>query len=347
MNLLQSVGDFFALDIGTTAVRAVKLRQSGNGWIAEHFGSVPIDIRVSTSDAPEDQKRLSEAISTLIGQSNINSRNVVLGIPSNKMFATVVDIADMPKDELDAAIKYQAEQYVPMNLDEAKIDWAVLGKSLNDATKNEVLLVSVANAYSESRLDLIEGLGLNVVAIEPDSVAIVRALLPPNSKGAQMLINVGDSTTDVIVTYDEMPRLIRSLPTGLASLTKLASQRLSIDEAQATQFLLKFGVQPDKLEGQLFRAVEATIEQFASELAKSVSFFETKYPNTKVNGIILAGYGQSVPGLADYIGKKAGLPTIAGNPWEGVSVSRDDQQRLVETGAAFAVAIGLAKRRAE
>ncbi len=346
MNILRTVGDFFALDIGTTAIRAVKLRPgSGDSYSLERYGSVPISVKLSSSDAPEDRKKLSEAITTLLGQSGIDTKNVVLGIPSGKVFATVIDMPDMPAEEQNAAIRYQSEQYIPTSPDETKIDWAILGKSLHDASKNEVLIVSATNEFTESRLDLVEALGLNVVAIEPDSLAIVRALLPSDAKGVQMLINVSESATDVVIAHEGTPRLIRSLPTGIMSIAKAASQRLSVDEAQAMQFLLKFGFLRDKLEGQLFNSIESTIDQFASEIAKSISFFENKYPNVKVDTTILSGYGESIPGFAEYVGNKTNLTTVAGNPWTGVTLQREQKQAMQGSSSSYAVAVGLAKRR--
>lgn len=345
MKLFTAVGDFFALDIGTTAVRAIQLSPSGSQWNLVHYGIMPVDIKVAASDAPEDQKRLSEVITSLIGQTGIKTRNVVLGIPSNKMFATVVDLPDLPAAELASTIKYQAEQYVPMSLDEAKIDWAVLGKSINDETKNEVLLASVANKFSEARLDLIEGLGLNVIAIEPESLALTRSLLHTSEKGAQVLIDIGDFSTDIVIAYAEAPRLIRSIPVGMQTLVKAAVQNLNVQENQATQFILKFGLHPDRLEGQIVRSLEATLEQFAVEVTKSIKFFQTRYPSAQIGTLVLSGFGVSIPAFSEYISSKAGFPAQAGNPWAAVRVSKADQDKMQQVAPQFAVAIGLAQRK--
>ncbi len=147
MKTFGSVGDFFALDIGSTAIRIVQLSKSGAAWNLEKYASVPVDIRISNSDANEDQRKLSEIIATAIGQSGVRTKNVVLGVPSNKMFATVIELPDMPQIELANTIKYQAEQFIPMSIDEAKVDWAVLGKSPKDPSKNEILLARVANSF--------------------------------------------------------------------------------------------------------------------------------------------------------------------------------------------------------
>ena len=344
MKLLNSVGDFFALDIGTTAVRAVQLARSGNDWTLVRYGIAPVDIKVSSSDAPEDQRRLGEVIMTVVGQSGIKTKDVVLGIPSNKMFATVVDMPDMPHAELVSTIKYQAEQYIPMSLDEAKVDWAMLGKSVTDATKNEILLASVGNSFSESRLDLIEGLGFNVTAIEPDSLALVRALLPQNATGTRVLIEVGDFTTDIVITYNDTPRLVRSVQVGMQSLVKVASQNLNVQPAQAVQFITKFGLQPDKLEGQIVRALENTVDQFIVEITKSVKFYQTRYQGVPVNSMVMSNYGATIPAFREYISEKVGIPAEIGNPWQRVRVSAADQAKLQPLSAQFAVAIGLAQR---
>ena len=344
MKGISSVGDFFALDIGTTAVRIVQLARTGDAWRLERFASVPVDIKVSNSDSPEDQKKLAEIITTAIGQSGVRTRNVVIGIPSNRMFATVVDLPTMPPAEMASTIKYQAEQFVPMSLDEAKIDWAVVGKSAKDPNQSEVLIASVANVFSEQRLDLVEGLGLNVLAIEPDPLALCRSLLPAGVHNGHMIVDVGDFSSDVVMTIDDTPRLIRSIPTGFRSLVKAVAQNLNIQDQQAAQFIVKFGVDPGKLEGQIARALDATLDQFAAELTKSTKFFQTKYPSTTVEGMLLSGYATTIPGLANYFATKANLASQLATPWQRVHVSGGDQTTLQPISAQFAVVVGLAQR---
>lgn len=344
MNAFSSVGDFFALDIGTTAIRIVQLSRSGDMWTLTKYASVPVDIKVATSDAVEDQRKLAEVITTAIGQSGVRTRNVVLGIPSARMFASVIDLPDMPSAELASTIKYQAEQFIPMSVDEAKVDWAVVGKSPKDPTKNEVLIASVANTFSEQRLDLIEGLGLNVLAIEPDSLAICRSLLPQGVKDGHMIIDVGDFSSDLVMTLGDAPRLVRSIPTGFRSLTKAVAQNLNIQEQQAAQFITKFGVDPSKLEGQIARALDSTIDQFATELIKSIKFFQTKYPNTAIASLMLSGYATTVPGFSEYLASKTGVPAQLATPWQRVKVSGGDQTALQPISSQFAVVVGLAQK---
>ena len=116
----HGVGDFFALDIGTNAVRVVQLAPAGSdGWNLVHFGYAPIDEKTSSSSSSESQRKLGEIIMTAVGQSGIKTKNVVIGLPSNKTFTTVIEVPLMPENELRNTIKYQVDQYIPMAVNEA------------------------------------------------------------------------------------------------------------------------------------------------------------------------------------------------------------------------------------
>ena len=253
MTLLKGVGDFFALDIGTNSVRVVQLARTGqDSWSLEHYGYAPVDSKTTSSNSAEAQRRLGEIIMTAVGQSGIKTKNVAIGLPSQKTFTTVIDVPSMPESELRSTIKYQIDQYIPMAIDDAKVDWVLLGQSLHDPKQQEVLLTSTANSYAEERLEFVESLGLNVIAAEPDPIAMIRSLLPSNVKDAQLIVDMGEQSTDIAITFADAPRLVRTIPTGVQSLIKAAVQNLNVQEDQATQLIWKFGLAPDRLDGHVY-----------------------------------------------------------------------------------------------
>jgi len=128
MAFVKSVGDFFGLDIGTNAIRVVQLSGNPGNWSLSHYGYAPIDSKTSASDSPEARRRLGEVIMTAIGQSGIKTRDVAIGLPSQKTFTTVIDVPTMSEAELRNTIKYQIDQYIPMSIDEAKVDWRSQGR---------------------------------------------------------------------------------------------------------------------------------------------------------------------------------------------------------------------------
>lgn len=346
MALLKGLGNFFALDIGTTAVRVVQLSPSGpDSWNLVHYGYAPVDEKTTSSNSTEAARRLGEIIMTAVGQSGIKEKNVAIGLPSSKTFTTVIDAPNVAEAELRNALKYQIDQYIPTPIDETKVDWALLGQSLHNPQQQEVLLASTANSYAEERLEFIESLGFNVIAAEPDPIAMIRSLLPAGVMDARLIIDVGEQSTDLAITYGDTPRLVRTIPTGLKSLIKAATQNLNVQDDQARQFILKFGLAPDRLEGQVYRAIESTLDNFATELVKSIKFFQTRYPNTPVGGILLSGFGAIVPQFGDYVTAKTSVASTVANPWQKVRVAQSDQQQLSAVASEFATVIGLAERR--
>ncbi len=344
MGLLTGVSSFFGLDIGTTAVRVVQLRGNGPVKSLVRYAYVPVDSKIVLSDSKNDQQRLAQVIRELVEQSQMTTRNVAVGIPSQKVFTAVVDFDRLPSDELAKAIRYQADSLIPTPLDKSKMDWAVIGDSPKDKTKVEVLLTSVENTFVEQRLDMLESIGLEVIAFEPDNLAITRALIPGDSPQAQMVLDMGSRSSDLVVTVGGAPRLTRSIPTGAESIVRSAAQNLNIDEQQARQFVFKFGMGKDKLEGRIYDAISGTIDVLAGEIDKSIKFFQSRYVQTPVSRIVVTGGASALPEFPLFLANKFAIEVEIGNSWRNVSFSPDRQNELLAVSNHFGVAAGLAER---
>src|SRR5579872_1940329 len=129
MSILSGISEFFGLDIGTTAIRLVELRGTGRIKALVKYAYVPVDSKMVLSDAKADQQNLAKVIADFIGQAHMTTRNVSVGIPSQKVFTTVVDFDRLPHNELGKAIQYQADSLIPTPPEESKLDWAMIGDS--------------------------------------------------------------------------------------------------------------------------------------------------------------------------------------------------------------------------
>jgi type IV pilus assembly protein PilM len=344
MSLLSGVSAFFGLDIGTTAIRLVELR--GNGQIKSlvRYAYVPVDSKVVLSDSKSDQQRLGQIIKELLDQSRVTTRNVAVGIPSQRVFTTVVDFDRLPPSELAKAIHYQADSLIPTPLDQSKVDWAVIGDSPKDKTKLEILLSSVENSFVEARLDMLEALGLDVIAFEPDNLALARAMVAQDNMTPQMVIDIGSKNTDLVITVNGAPRLTRSIPTGAEAIIRAASQNLNIDEKQARQFVFKFGMGKDKLEGRIYEAIISTVDLLTGEIDKSIKFFQARYADIQLGRIIVTGGASALPEFPLFLANKFGIEVEIGNAWRNVSFAPERQNELLAVSNHFGVAAGLAER---
>ena len=247
MSLGYGVGDFFALDIGTDALRMVQLSGNSHGWVLQRFAYVPVSRSILQDSSDAGRRRLGETIQSAAEQAGIKTKNIALGMPSSKTFTTVIEVPTQDAKSMEKIVKYHADQYIPMPIDDAKVDFVILGPSPNDPQVTEVLLSSTSIAYAEERMESVEAFGFNLVAQEPDPIAMSRALTPPNTTGALLIIDYGEDSTDLSMVYGA-PRLVRMLPGGLSVLVRTVANSLNVKETNARQFILKFGLAQDKLD---------------------------------------------------------------------------------------------------
>lgn len=345
MNLLHGVGDFFSLDIGTNSMRIVQLSGgSQHGWSLQNYSYIATSPQLTQDSSEAGRARLGEAIIGAVNQAGIKTKNMALGIPADKSYTSIVETDTLPEKELAKSFKYELDKYVPMPLSEAKADYIVLGPSPNDPSKSEVLVSSVSKEYAESTMEVIEKVGFNIIAMEPEPLAMARALNIPGSATANMIVDFGEGSTDIVIMYKDQPRLVRSIPGGIGVLIKAVANGLNVREDQARQFILKFGLDQTQVEGQVFKTLNMHLEGYAAELTKSVRFFQTKYLGASVGGIILSNYASVIPLFLEYIEAKTGIPAMRGDPWQFVRTSAKQQKDLAGVSSEFAVVIGLSER---
>lgn len=344
MRILSGTSDFFGLDIGASALRVVQLKSTGPIKALDRYGEAPLAGAMALSDSKTDRQRVAQAIRELTTRVGISTKNVAANLPSNHVFTTVIDIDRLPPEELTKTMSYQAEAYIPTSVAQSKIDWAVIGNSPKDSGKIELLLSSVSNDFIERRLEMLESIGLNVVAFEPDSMALVRAVTSSAVAAPLLVLDIGSSATDIVVVVGGVPHLSRSIPLGQQAFIRAATQSLGVEPGQAEQFVFKFGLSRDKLEGKVYNAIIATIDSLVAEIEKSIKFFTERYVGAKLDRIIVTGGASTLPELPLYIANKFSVNVEIGNAWRNVSVPPARQNEVLAVSNHFAVAVGLAER---
>lgn len=336
--------EFFGLDIGATAVRVVQLHGSGAAKTLGKYGQVEIEQKKLASDSVLDRQMIAQKIRELIASVGLTTGNVAVNLPSSKVFTAIIDMDNLSREELAKTMQFQAESFIPTPMAKSKIDWAVIGTSPKDPKKVEVLITSAQADFIETRVTMLESIGLNVVAVEPDSMAIARALVAPDVATPQLVMDIGNVSTDLVVIMNGVPHLTRSIPTGVTAITRTAMNNLGVDINQASQFVFKFGLGKDKLEGKVYNSILGTIESLMAEIEKSINFFNERYSGVRVDRLTVTGAAASIPELPVYMANRFGLNVEIGNSWLNVSVPASKQNELASISNHFAVAVGLAER---
>jgi len=343
MGILSSDSNYFGLDIGTTAVRLVQLKKlPGIQPSLVTYGDVPLPHELMMSDSQIDEDKIAQIIAGLVRDTKVTTKAVVAGLASSQAFATVITTPKLSPADLSKAMKLQAEQYIPMAVDSAKVDWQIVGPGKNDQ-EMQVLLVAAPNSAVNKVLNIIQKAGLELSALELNAVAVTRSLMP-NLDIAVLILDVGSSTTDITIVHQQAPKLIRSVNVGGMTFQRSVEQSLGLESDQATQFLHNFGLTKTKLEGQVLKAVKPSLDSLTDEIDRSIKFFASQNEGVKLEKVILTGGTSRLPELQSYIANATQLPVEMGNSWVGVSYPASLQDKLMGISLDYSVAIGLAQR---
>lgn len=336
--------NYFGLDLGNSSIKIAQLRELRGRPTLVTYGDIDVPENLISSDSQVDQDKVAEYVKQLASDANVTSRNVVAALPSSTSFTAIIKTPKLPHKELGESISYQADKYIPIPINQAKIDWAVIGE---DEANNElnVLLVGAPNNIANKYLNIIQKAGFDLLTLEINSLAIARSLTVPNdSSNTVMILDIGTITTDIVILTGQVPKLVRTIGFGSKSLRRVIAQNMGIDETQADQFMKKFGLQQDKLEGQVYGTIKPLIDHLAEEIGKSVRFLADSDPQAKISKIILTGGTSALPNLAMYIANATRMQIEIGNPWLNISYPSDLQQTLASISLNYATALGLALR---
>ncbi len=341
MALLGGETNFVGIDIGSSGIRLVQLKHGGGKPLLVTFGDMKVPLNLTQSDAEVDIASLVQQLTQLLAETNVSTKQAVLGIPSSKVYSSVIVVPQMSHSEVEKGIRYQAERSIPLPLDQVKLDWSVI-KGDNQAKEMEVLIVATPTRTAQRYLEICEQAGLTLVGLEPNALAMSQALVS-SDESCVILLDMGGLNTDLTIQLKGVPRLIAAIPVGGLSFAKAVAQHLGVEQTQAEQFIIKFGLTQDKLEGQVLAGVKPMLDTLVAEIQKAIQYFGEHHPGVKIEKAVLTGGSSLMPQFPTYMANILNLPVEVGNPWENVSYPSNLQEKLLTSASQYAVAAGLAQ----
>ncbi|HIA92339.1 TPA: type IV pilus assembly protein PilM [Candidatus Saccharibacteria bacterium] len=340
MSILDKNVKYFGLDIGQSSVRLVELDKGQTKPVLKHYGLIPTDTGLE-SDAESIAEDLGAKIKQLIGQSKSSAKFAVVGLSALNSFSNLIVTPKLAKKDLEGAIRLQADQYIPMEYSKVKVDWDLVGETKDG--QSEVFLAAAPKTMVNKVLRITQAAGLELLAIEVNAVAMARSLSDENDNSVAIL-NIDDNFSEIIIARNAKPYLTRSLDVGNETLIRTAIQNLNIDDAQAREFVYKFGLTTTKLEGQVYKALKGSIDSLVGEIKKSVEFYQSQHSDEGIEKLILAGGAASIPELPVYLANALNTSVEIANPWSSISYPASMQDNLMQYATQFTVAAGLALR---
>lgn len=337
--------NFFGLDIGSHSIKLVELTKKADHPALVAAGTVLTPPNVLDSEAPGDLAKVADVIRKLRHDLKVASNHVVLALPESQVFSRVVEMPNLTEQEVASAIKWEAEQYVPIPLSEVNIDWQILTPPGVKANKIEVLLVAAPTVLVNKYLQVLKIADLTAISFETEIIAVARSLIS-NTIGSPttLIISLGASTTDLTAVRAGRISFTRSIATGGLALTRAVAQELGFEMDQAEEYMKTYGLDNSQLEGKLTAAIKPVFDVVVNEIRRAIAYYIGKNPNDPIKRIVISGGAAKLPGLVVYLADELGIEVQMANPWEGVELPEGLSGKLIDAGPTYAVAVGLAMK---
>lgn len=341
------------LDIGTSGVRAAELKVGKHGTVLERFGQVALPPGAVRDGEVLDTDAVADAVRQLWAQARFRSKRVVVGVANQKVVVRQVDLPWMPTKELRSSLAFQVQDFVPMPLDQAILDFHPLEEFTSDtgARMVRVLLVAAARDMVGNALEAVTKAGLQPSMVDLTSFALLRALAGSGSGvgvvHAEALVDVGASVSNIVVHQGGVPRFVRILLMGGADITDAVAERLGVDGEEAESLKQSLGLTPPSGQAQAHpaaRAIETAGAAFVEEVRGSLDYYMGQPGSARVDRVVLSGGGSRLQGLAERLAVATRLPVEVARPMSLLTVGKtgltDEQLAYVEP--VVAVPVGLA-----
>jgi type IV pilus assembly protein PilM len=339
----QTVG----LDIGSSAVKAVALRQGRSGWSLIAAGEAPVPPGGMQDGAAADPESVSDAIRQVVGGLRMRRARVTAAVSGHAVIVKRLSLPAMSQGELVEAIPWEAEQYIPFDLADVQLDFQVINAGTEAAKSSlDVLLVAAKKDRIQDRTAVITRAGQQPVVLDIEAFAVANAYqmnYPERSDPLAAIVHIGRSATIVCLLEHGQLAFTRDIPLGGRLYAETLQHELGTDAATAER--IQRGQVPSEVSreqvGRLLRDVGS---QVVLEIRKTIDFYRTTAPIEKLSRVVLSGGAWEADGLIDLLAAEFGAPVDVLDPFRRVTRPKGSVGAEI-AGPAYAVAVGLAMRR--
>ena len=336
--------DHIGLDIGSKLTKLVQLTPAEKGTFRlVAIGSAPT---LHGENLVETENAKIEMIKKLVRDSHATTHQVVINLPESQAYTRVVEMPFIPEEELTQAIRWQAEQYIPVPLSEVVLKHEVLSQEEGEAEKKmSVLLVAAPNALLNNYLSFLGRAGLEVVAIETETLAVARAIIGADAFSPNtLLIHLGNETTTISVLQRGNLALTQSISSGGAAITRAIVSTLGLEEDQAEEYKCSYGLDNTRLDGKVAAVIKPIVEMLLGEIKRTLAFYESHDTQKAIKRAVLSGGTALLPEIVSYFTENLNIEVQVGNPFLSVSLTDKQKLAIADGGVLYSTAIGLAMK---
>ncbi|MBI4728878.1 MAG: type IV pilus assembly protein PilM [Acidobacteria bacterium] len=346
-----SVGkSIVGLDIGTSAIRAAEI-SGGHPPTLVRFAQVSLPAGAVADGEVVDRRAVTDALKDLWRRGGFRAKRVATSVANQKVVVRQVDLPWMEEEELRGALRYQVQEYIPIPIEDAVLDYQVLEEfaATDDARMVRVLVVAALRDMVGEFVGAVEDAGLHPDLIDYSGFAALRALAEPESgvfaaREAEAVLDIGAGVTNILVHEGGIPRFVRILQAGGSDITEALVAALGVGAEEGERLKVStVASNGAPVEGPT-RIIEQRLASFVDDVRSSVEYYQAQPGAAPLSRVLIVGGGSRLPRLADRLAQALRLPVEEGRPLATVKLGRLglDVGQLSQVSAVAAVAVGLA-----
>lgn len=340
------------LDIGSSAVKAVELKPSGKGFKVVAFGVEPLPPDSIVDGAIIDSTAVADAIRRLFeSRKAFKSKDVCASLSGNAVIVKKITLPVMTETELDESIYWEAEQYIPFDIQDVNLDYQILDPGTGPESRGsmDVLLVAAKREKIGDYTGVIAQAGKTPVVIDVDAFALQNAYEANYGLEAGkvvVLLNAGASAININILQGDQSVFTRDISMGGNAYTEAVQKELDLPFETAEQ--LKKGIPVD---GATFEEAQPVLraisENVLLEIQKTFDFFKASASSDQIDQIVLSGGASRVDGFREMLQERFSAPVEDFDPFRVITWdARKMGAEAADLAPTAAVAVGLALRRA-
>ena len=345
--LFSKKKDIIGIDIGSSAVKLVQLRTVKDGYQLAHVGILPLSAEAIVDNTLMDSSSVVETVKQLIFNLKIKAKEVACSISGNSVIIRKISLPFMPVEELEDQIQWEAEQYIPFDINDVNVDFQILSPDEADSSKMNVLLVaSKKDIINDYQAVFVEA-GLKLVVMDVDSFAVQNAYeinYPAEQQEVVALVNIGSSIINLNIVHGGVSLFTRDVQMGGHLYTEEIQKQFGVSDEDAEQMKLSAA---DSDDARLKDILQRVNESVAQEIRRSLDFYNSTAGDGRISKVYLSGGAAKTLQLVEAVQRRLALSVEMLDPFLKVGVNEKEfnQSYLEDIAPLVAVAVGLATRR--
>ncbi len=336
------------VDVGSRYLKAVHLKETSKGFVLDKYAVTALAPELIVDGTILDSIRVVDGFKELLAELKVKTKNVALSVSGHSsVIIKRINLPEMTEEELTESIKFEAEQYIPFDIEDVNLDFQIIGPAENPG-QMEVIIVAVKKEKIGEYVGVVQEAGLTPAIVDVDAFALeniyeINYPLDPEKNVA--LLNIGASTINLNILKGGISVFTRDSSVGSSVQTEALQKELalSFEDAEAA----KHGEIPEgTLQEDVDAVISAASEDIVNEVNRSLDYFRGAFMHEEIHQVLLSGGCALVRGFPQLLSDAIGIEVELMDPFRNIDIPRGvDKDRIREIAPLMAVATGLALRR--